>query len=415
MIPLKKIEHYKGELSLGIMVTGLLACFFIAASYPHFSPMLIFILQSGFEAGTVGGAADWLAVKMIFDEIKIGRFRIVPASGIIPRKQKSIAEGAGKLVAEEWLSKDSITGWLSSFDAASSLAVHLKKIEQNGELDRFINWGRARIIQWLDSPGSDSYFEMLLREGLKNIKPMHFLGHSVPDEQFTKVLHRLLDHAPEKIADTMTSQTVYELLRDNIEREQGFFSKLFFDAGELTERIITKVTSILRSIAADENHELRLEIIKRSMAWKQALKGQDNNTWDAWIQELIGETDLKQYIPGIKVKLKSFLDSETDSGKKIDELLKNIWQNTIFMLESDRSLQIAVNTRFTEIASDMLQAHHGKIAELVTYNINKLSVQEIRDQFRSRTYDDMQWIRVNGAVAGFVIGILIGLFRLIIG
>ncbi|HNJ71650.1 MAG TPA: DUF445 domain-containing protein, partial [bacterium] len=364
---------------------------------------------------TVGGAADWLDVKMIFDEIKIGRFRIVPASGIIPRKQKSIADGAGKLVAEEWLSKDSITGWLSSFDAASALAVQLKKIEQNGELDRFINWARARIIQWLDSPESNSYFEMLLREGLKSIKPIHFLGHSVPDEQFTKILHRLLDHAPEKIADTMTSQTVYELLRDNIEREQGFFSKLFFDAGELTERIITKATSILRSIAADENHELRLEIIKRSMAWKQTLKNQDNNTWDTWIQEIISETDLKQYIPAIKVKLKSLLDSETDSGKKIDEPLKNIWHNTIFMLESDRSLQIAVNTRFIEIASDMLQAHHGKIAELVSYNINKLSVQEIRDQFRSRTYDDMQWIRVNGAVAGFAIGILIGLFRLIIG
>lgn len=182
---------HKGEISFAIALSGLI----VSSLYMQFVPpelaAFALILQTGFEAGTVGGAADWLAVKMIFDEIKIGKIRIVPASGILPRKQKAIAQGAGKLVAEEWLSPESVKNLLRSLDVAASLADYLQKIKQNGELTGYINWLLDHLASLLEKPATREKMSVILREQMTQVHWSRWIGQNLSEEKIKKIL----DHA----------------------------------------------------------------------------------------------------------------------------------------------------------------------------------------------------------------------------
>jgi uncharacterized membrane-anchored protein YjiN (DUF445 family) len=54
--------------------------------------------------------------------------------------------------------------------------------------------------------------------------------------------------------------------------------------------------------------------------------------------------------------------------------------------------------------------NHAKIGKLVEENLKKLDNETLIDMIENNVGKDLQWIRVNGAVCGFLIGlILVGL------
>ena len=80
-------------------------------------------------------------------------------------------------------------------------------------------------------------------------------------------------------------------------------------------------------------------------------------------------------------------------------------------LKNDSEWKTGINQKVIAVVGEIVSKNHYKIGELVEKNLSALSPDEIKNQFKARTYDDMQWIRVNGAVAGFMIGLIIGTVR----
>jgi uncharacterized membrane-anchored protein YjiN (DUF445 family) len=61
-----------------------------------------------------------------------------------------------------------------------------------------------------------------------------------------------------------------------------------------------------------------------------------------------------------------------------------------------------------------VEANHGKIGPLVRDNIDKLDDAQLIEMFEEKVGKDLQWIRVNGAVCGFLIGVLLGAVKLLV-
>src|SRR4051812_24387692 len=91
----KKIARY----SLMIMGVGLIA------TTPFQGPILIDLLHGGFEAGLVGGLADWFAVTALFRH-PLGI--PIPHTALLPNNRKRITNGLVSVLKNDWLSKESI-------------------------------------------------------------------------------------------------------------------------------------------------------------------------------------------------------------------------------------------------------------------------------------------------------------------
>jgi len=406
---------HKGEISFFAALSGLIVTISIQEALPNYLPAILFIIQSGFEAGTVGGAADWLAVKMIFDEIKIGNVRIVPASGIIPRKQKAIAEGAGKLVATEWLSPASIQKALLQMNFAQALAEYIDKLKRSGELAKIIDAILRYAAEFLEKPATVEQIVEVVRAKLGQFQLSQALGKNLSEEQLRQILEQLIPFLADKAAAGLTSPDAFELIQSKLEDEQdGFFKKLLFDPVEMTEKTILKGTQFLRELSDDDSHPIRVKIIDRACSWLAELRSGSPNAVQldelgrSVLESLGMDTWVKKIISIFVQNLNAQRDSESSM---LYQNLESAASSLTEELKSDAELNARINDNVRTLVGELIDRNHHKIGELVEHNLNSLSPEQIKEQFKARTYDDMQWIRVNGAVAGFAIGIVIGVVR----
>ena len=408
---------HKGEISFAIALSGLI----VSSLYMQFVPpelaAFALILQTGFEAGTVGGAADWLAVKMIFDEIKIGKIRIVPASGILPRKQKAIAQGAGKLVAEEWLSPESVKNLLRSLDVAASLADYLQKIKQNGELTGYINWLLDHLASLLEKPATREKMSVILREQMTQVHWSRWIGQNLSEEKIKKILDHAVPFFAEKATEILSTREAFDLMVEKLSEEKGgFLKQLFFDPVETAEKAILKSIQFLRELQDNPYHPVRLKIDEKVISWAGELKedSESAQSIDKFGNEISSILDYEQFIETVISKAITYLNEQRSQKNGI--MYRSIleWVDDIIAgLKNKESWKRTVNEKVMSVIGDIINRNHHLIGEMVEKNLTALSPEQIKEQFRSRTYDDMQWIRVNGAVAGFAIGIAIGIVRVI--
>ena len=68
-----------------------------------------------------------------------------------------------------------------------------------------------------------------------------------------------------------------------------------------------------------------------------------------------------------------------------------------------------------QTADDLLQRHHHQIGVTVRENLEALETNALVAQIEDRVGADLQFIRLNGAVVGGLIGILLAALRLVSG
>lgn len=417
--PARGMSKHKGHLSFAAVLLGLMIVVTCRHVFPEYLPVFLMILQSGFEAGTVGGAADWLAVKMIFDEIRIGKWKIVPASGIIPRKQAAIAQGAGNLVANEWLTPRSIQDMLRQLDVAGFLASYLESWRRSGEWKKTAGWLLENVTSWLDQPATREKLAAVSREFLGRVRVSQWLAREGSENDVRQFLNPLVPYLCDKLAGLLTTPAAFDLIHARLVEEQdSFFKKILFDPVEATEKTILKVTALLREMQFDETHPIRLKISSGVADWIQRLRESETEaaSLDQFASGVLEAVPVENWVSRLVDQLRDHLPPKgPDDESPLESVIGHWIDETVVRLRSDASWKSGLNDRFIAATGELLAQHHQKIAELVADNIRRLSPAEIREQFRSRTYDDMQWIRVNGAVAGFVIGLGIGLVRWALG
>jgi uncharacterized membrane-anchored protein YjiN (DUF445 family) len=56
---------------------------------------------------------------------------------------------------------------------------------------------------------------------------------------------------------------------------------------------------------------------------------------------------------------------------------------------------------------NVVEKNHSKIGKLVQENLDKLDDKTLIEMIENNVGKDLQWIRVNGAVCGFMIGLVL--------
>ena len=125
--------------------------------------------------------------------------------------------------------------------------------------------------------------------------------------------------------------------------------------------------------------------------------------------------DLGLLVKKVVERAVEFLQEQrTQKESPIHQNVQQWVDDIISGLRNNDSWKKIVNEKVISVIGEVINRNHHLIGEMVEKNLSSLSPEQIKEQFRIRTYDDMQWIRVNGAVAGFAIGIVIGILRVLL-
>ncbi len=104
---------------------------------------------------------------------------------------------------------------------------------------------------------------------------------------------------------------------------------------------------------------------------------------------------------------------ESTSTPLMQFLITNL-NKIVTDLEHDKATQDQINTWIKTTISDLLVQFHGEIGNMVRNSMMKLNNEELVAQIEEKVGGDLQYIRLNGAVVGGLVGIVIALLKMLL-
>ena len=404
----KKNKQF-ANISLGVMAAG------FAATIP-FRAGGLGLLHAGFEAGVIGGLADWFAVTALFRH-PLGI--PIPHTALLPRNRKKMSEGIVRVLEDRLLAKDSMLEKLRQFDLAEQLlpvirgalhsAVHSERLPQL--LEGVIRSVDAdRIVPLLSDEIGAAVRRIDLEAALRG-----FLRKAEEDGTDERMLDLLLERVESWIATEgmrrELGSAVMTLIKGlNLGGLMSFAVNAFI--GYLEE---DKLGTMLQSFALSKIHELKLEGTERRMIVMSKLREAldilitqlaESGQLDAMRDELLGafdiEGELHKLFENLREKGIAFLH-DADFAEKawtfVDGLLNRIEANEGLVDEAEHWLKSQ--------AASLIERNHARIGSFVRENLDRLDNDQLVELIEDKVGQDLQWIRVNGALCGFLIGLLL--------
>ena len=384
------------------------------------------LLAAGFEAGVVGGLADWFAVTALFRH-PLGL--PIPHTRIIVKNRKRLTDGIVNTVEKHWLSPAAIRARLEQFTPSEIVINLVRDPERVGLVAGPLRDVLARVAAMLDDPEVVAFAERSLAERLREL-PLgaaagRWLSRAAESPEMGEVLRSLaLSLVRLAQREKTTDEFHVWLLRaaESIRENHAMVS--FFLRRKSVQRAIVGasigyVSSELQAAADDPEHPLRRFVIDGIRGYAMRLEAGDREA-SAQIESIRAAlVESLESGPAMRAMLGGFRRQIEDDLANRESALAQLVERQIRERIPELLAEPAWRERFDrwvrELAADLAERHHHEIGRTVRENLEKLDDVALVDQIESKVGADLQYIRLNGAVVGGLIGVGIAAVRIWLG
>jgi uncharacterized membrane-anchored protein YjiN (DUF445 family) len=371
------------------------------------------LLQAGAKAGVVGGIADWFAVTALFRH-PLGL--PIPHTAIIPAQKARLGRALGRFVAEHVFTQQ-------------ELSRTLERLDLPGILHRFLADPAAT------APAAEALAALLPR-----------LLASLQDGRAGRVLGRIV---PRLLAGPAAGRIVAQVLRKLVEggRHQEVFG---FVLVQLRAVLAEKEASLRAAIEARVREQggalvgwaLGAQVARRVLAQVNAeldrMSGDGSElraAFDEWMRREIARIDddpqraieigrgLRRVLahPSIRAwfgdawgRLHAAMeqDANSRSGRTV-LLVETVFANLGVLLETDPAARARVEQSAQGIVARLLPAAQVQLSRFIADAVSGWDTATVVERLELRVGPDLQFVRVNGTLVGFLVGaVLYGLLVL---
>lgn len=402
---------YIAGISLGVMGVG------FAASIPFQGTVAGEIIQGGFEAGLVGGLADWFAVTALFRH-PMGI--PIPHTALLPKNRKRVTKGLINTLENEWLTKESITNKVKEMQLAQMVLQIAEREMQSDAVKKGIVTIAEKVIVSIDTEKLAVIIEKELKTYLHTINTSNILQVLVDQLVVQEYDEKTLDYILVKVKDwTAQDEARYQLgslgmkAMENI-KVDGFLQftlKSFMNivdedkiGGILQKFIISNINSL--QDADNSTRQLILAKIRQeiiNVKENEALLQELENWKEKWIANWDGTDKIKEMLEQVQQRAVTFVNNEEFADKYVIPFL----QTQMNKIKDDEVTVQKIEDWLQKQVVTLVEKNHSKIGKLVQENLDKLDDKTLIEMIENNVGKDLQWIRVNGAVCGFMIGLVL--------
>ncbi len=406
----KKSQHL-ATISLSVMAAG------FVGTIPFQDTLWGSILQGGFESGLVGGLADWFAVTALFRH-PLGI--PIPHTALLPKNRDKITKKIISMLENDWLTKESISEKIKSFRFTEVLLPLLDKEKGSDAVRKTSITLIKKIIQNIDTNKLAPIIEKELKSQLHAFDLQELLPKTIDQITMRKYDEKALDYVLDEISNwaeqDSTKKRLGTMAVDAIEniKADGFmqfalksFSNLVNEEklGNIIQSLIQKGISSFR----DPFNQNRITLLASINKKLQNIKSDEKliKELNDWKTELIDEWQMENKIVDFLVKIQKRAMDFIEEPGFFDQFILPFITKALTDLKGNSDRIEQIENWLQKQANILVDKNHSKIGKLVEENLAKLDEKTLIDMLENNVGKDLQWIRVNGAICGFLIGLVL--------
>jgi uncharacterized membrane-anchored protein YjiN (DUF445 family) len=420
-------RSHVGTVSLLAAVGGALASHAAFAVGPLAGAPWLAMLAAGFEAATVGALADWFAVTALFRH-PLGI--PIPHTAIIPTRRAKIVEGIVTMVEEDWLSPEVIGSRLARVTPSALIRDWLADPERVRRLGAPLRALLRRVARLITEDEIVTLAERTIQRHVQDLPAGRTAG-----EWLTRALRGgRADGAFASAAASLSKlaarpRTAAELhwwldrsartLRAGGRRFLPLVLRSRLVQRKIVEAACDYAASELATAARNEQHPLRRLAVDATGRFAERLAAGDPETvaFAERVRGSIAESlESGPLVRDTLARLRTRLEQELDDPHgRLADLVDRRLQAGIVELLADPERSAAFDRWVRNTADDLLRRYHHQIGVTVRENLEALETDALVARIEDRVGADLQFIRLNGAVVGGLVGLGIALLRWAMG
>jgi uncharacterized membrane-anchored protein YjiN (DUF445 family) len=412
-----------GSISLAVAVAGALASH-VALQRPELHGQLwLIVLGAGFEAAVIGGFADWFAVTALFRH-PLGI--PIPHTAIIPARRAKMIESIVHMVEEEWLSPEVIGQRLLRIAPSGIVIDWLRDDEHAARLSGPLRDLLRGVSRTLTEPEVVDFADQVVRRQLKELRIdraggrwLVQLAHSrTADAAFTAFATSLANLA----SRPRTAEQLHwwlersaDALHDRGRRVVPFMLKRKAVRQKIVEAACEYSSAELRAAAEYADHPLRRYALDAFVDFAERVAAGDPESLgriEGVRTALVDSLEAGPLVREMLERLRDQLDGDlADPAGTLSRLVDRKLRESVLDVLSDPERRATFDAWVRRTAEDLLRRHHHQIGITVRESLEALETGELVRQIEDRVGGDLQFIRLNGAVVGGLVGMVLALVR----
>ena len=388
---------------LGLMATLTLCAYAIPLAWwpGEYARALI---GAAAKAGFVGGIADWFAVTALFRH-PLGI--PIPHTAIIPKQKERLGLALGRFVATHVFTEKDIAAMLAKLDLPSILHRFLADPAASKPLALTLAAMLPKVLATVEDGRA--------RRVVARMVP-RILGGSGASKLITRAMHSLVEGGRHQemfgfilahLKQLVASRE--DALRTAIEervREQGGRLVGWAMGASIARRVLAALTTELDKMEPDGSdlrdafdEWIRREIRRmeedpaRAAELGAAVRGvMAHDTVQAWIWDIWAR---------LRVSLEA--DAAKPNGRTMAYLEEAIG-NLGAMLEADPAVRARVDAAAERVVRTLLPNAQAGLSAFIAQVVASWDAATIVERLELRVGKDLQFVRVNGTLVGFLVG-----------
>ncbi len=370
------------------------------------------LLQASAKAGLVGGIADWFAITALFRH-PLGI--PIPHTAIIPNQRLRLGQALGRFVATHVFTNAEVSKVLGGLDLPN--IVH--RFLADPESARPAAVALSGMLPGLLATVEDGRARRILARVVPRIAGGPAAGLVV-----ARALHSLVDGGRhQEVFGFILGQLKTALagredaLRTAIEervREQGGRLVGWALGASIARRVLAQINAELDKMSPDGS-ELRAafdEWVRREIG-RMETDPERAAEVGAAIRRVVAHETIQAWMWDIWARIRVGL--EADIGKPNGRVVAYIeagLANLGAILETDPMARVRLQSAVEGIVRGLLPAGRANVAAFIAGVVANWDPATVVDRLELRVGKDLQYIRMNGTIVGFLIG---GLLYAVLG
>ncbi len=368
------------------------------------------LLAAAAKAGFIGGIADWFAITALFRH-PLGL--PIPHTAIIPRQKERLGRALGRFVAGHVFTREDVARFLNGLDLAGIVGRFLAEAETR----RIATQGVAALMPSLLASIDDGRARRLIGRLIPRL-----VGGAGAGRVVARALRQLVAGGRHQEVFSFILQNLKEALASRegqlqraIEervREQGGKLVGWAVGAAVAHRVIAQLNAELGRMEP-ESSEMRAAVDEWVRREIQRIEDDPTRAAEvgAAIRRAVAHDTVRAWLADVWSRLRIALETDAAAPNGhtlavIDGALANVGG----LLAANEGARAGMERALATVTGTLLPAAQREMAEFIAQVVGRWDAATIADKLELRIGRDLQYVRINGTLVGFLVGGLVDVF-----